>query len=1119
MKISFFLLFTILFQLSATSSYSQEKKLSVSGTDISLRSLFNHIEKQSEFLFFYVDADVEGVMVSVNVQNSSINSVLNQALSKTRLLYEINDRYVTIAPKTVTSVPSQSIIVTGLVTDETGAPMPGVNVTIKGTTTGAVSDINGRFSINVPNKDAVLMFSFIGYESQEFVVGNQTSITIMMNEDTREIEEVVVVGYGTVKKSDLTGAVASVSSKDFGDRSAGGISDLLVGKASGVQVTNNMIHIRGVTTINNTAPLVVIDGMLGGALQTVHPSDIESIEVLKDASATAIYGARGANGVLLVTTKKGKEGKPQLDFNTFLSFAYPSNRYDLLKARDYMELLKETKLNGNTTPAQLYTYSKLFNPDGSFTDYVLQDRTNWDEEVQKNAFSQEYTLSVRGGSEKATYSVSGAFNNGKSTAGTSHNQAYIFSENTEFKLFKDRLKLGQSLRFRYTKATGANADMRGLRMPPYSPTLDENVLGGHAIVTTITDLNDAVNPTTGLDSDIYSPLSRSMRLMAQFYGELEIFSWLKFNTNFGVSLGNSSWSSYSKPNANGNLVNPDSQYNESFSYDIAPRLENYLTFTKSFGIHDISAMVGNSYENNILSRNLGVFGEGYQNDNVHNVMVAKNARITGNGGTHYAYLSYFGRLNYSLLNRYLLTFNFRADASPKFSPINRWGYFPSVAVGWKIHEESFMKDISWLDQLKLRASYGLTGNDGIDDFLYFSSIHSYPKYAFPDSKMNDPTYYNGVTIVSSTNPDIKWEETENISFGLDFGFLKNRLQVTADYFIKNTYDILFAVPQPLSLGMGLSPGDGNAMANAASVRNQGVEFSISYRGTAGDLSYQVMGNGTYVKNKVTGLGSGTPYTGTAGGLINLGAVSRTEEGFPIGYFYGYKMDKVYATQAEVDADNQKAPGGTYDLNGAVQAGDIRFIDVNEDGVVDVDDRTYLGSSIPKFSYGFSASAQYKGFDFSMSWYGVAGNSLLNGYEYYMDGMINTFNATTKVLNRWHSESNPGNGRVPRAVEGDPANNTRMSDRYMYNGAYLRLDLISLGYTLPESWMNRTGGFIKSVRLYVSSDRLFTITGYPGVSPVISGIDPDASYANTVRGVDNGNNFANRTLRFGLSVKF
>lgn len=1117
MRISIFLLFVAIFQLTAVNTDAQNTEIEINTNDLTVKVLLTEIERQSDFLFLYRNNDVDvNRVVHIKKKTGNISSILEEAFANTDIRYEFQNKYIVLAPNgsSVESLlPQQNRhTVSGIITDKNGEPVIGANVSQKGTTNGTISDINGNFSIMV-SPNTVLIVSYIGYITQDVNVGDRNSIKIELIEDTQTLDEIVVIGYGSVKKSDLTGAVSSVSSKDFGDRSASSVNDLLAGKASGVQVTNDMIHIRGVTTINNTSPLVVIDGLLGGSLNTIHPSDIESIEVLKDASSTAIYGARGANGVILVNTKKGNIGKPQVDFNSFLSLGFPSNRYDLLKAHDYMDLLKDIELNGGTAPEELYKYTKLFNSDGSYTDYVLQDRTNWDKEIQKNSFSQEYTLSIRGGAEKATYSVSGAFNNNNSTAGTVNSKVYILGENTEFKLFKNILKVGQSVRLRYTYSSGGTADMRGLRMPSYSPVYDENVLGGHAVVTTNTDLTDAINPTTGLDRNINDSESRSLRLMAQFYGELNLFPWLKFNTLFGVNIGGGGWSSYTKANQNGNVIQADSEYREGMNYDIAPRFENYLTLSHKFGVHDISLMIGNSYENNIMDRNLGVFGKGFLNDELRNVMRAKNMNISSAGGNPDAYLSYFGRFNYSLMDKYLVTFNFRADGSSRFGPSNRWGKFPSVAVGWKVHEEAFMKNVKWINQLKLRGSYGITGNDGIDRYMYYSLTHSNAAYAFPSHGLSS-VVYNGTTVKSLTNPNIKWEETKNISIGLDLGFLENRLQFTADYFTKKSYDILFQVPQAPSLGLGLGIGDGNAMRNAADVTNKGFEFNISYKGMIGDLNYQVAGNGTYVKNKVTGLGGGVPYTGTPDNIMNLGAVSRTEEGYPIGYFYGFKMDKVYATQAEVNADNAKAPGGIYDLvsGGQSKAGDIRYIDVNGDGVVDLDDRTYLGSSIPKFSYGFSTFLEYKGIDFNMSWYGVAGNSLLNGYESYMDAMVQPFNTTTNVLNRWRSESEPGNGIVPRAVKGDPGKNTRMSDRYVYKGSYLRLDLISLGYTLPKSWMAKTNDFINSVRFYVSSDRLFTITGYPGVNPVVSG-------SNTVRGVDVASNLANRTLRFGVSVKF
>lgn len=998
---------------------------------------------------------------------------------------------------------NQSKKVTGVVTDKGGEALVGAAVAIKGTTIGTVTDVDGKFSLDVPD-NATLVVSFVGYVSSQIAVAGKSVLTITLAEDTKNLDDIVIIGYGTIRKSDLTGSVVSVSSKDFGDRGGTSVGSLLQGKATGVDVTADKIRVRGVTTMNNTDPLYVIDGFIGGDMGTVHPSDIASIEVLKDASATAIYGARGANGVILVTTKKGAKGRPQFELNAFYGIQSPEKLFDMLNSRQYMELLKDIELNGGTKPADLYAKSKLFNPDGTFTSYVLEDRTDWQKEMFSSAPTQEYNLSVRGGTDFSNYNVNMAYNNTESIAGTTQWQNYKISFKGEQQAFKGKWIIGENVRLQHWNNTGISPDVYGgLRMPTYSPITDPDALGGYAYVTTTEDLNDAYNPVTMYN--VQDRYEKGLSMMINLTSEIRFTDYLRLNSSFGITGGFSTYKLYQKPYQNGNLVFPDSEMTENSSWWYNPKMENYLTFDKTFGKHMVSAMVGHTVENGARSRFIQIFGKGFLNDNVQNVTAARDKTIQNNSGSHYAYLSYFGRLNYTFNNKYLITANFRADGSPKFGPANRWGKFPSVALGWKLHEEGFMKGISWINQLKLRGSYGITGNDQIPDYMYFSSIHDKSSYAFPSHGFGGVNF-NGATIKALATPTIRWEEVKNLAVGLDFTTLNNRLDVSLDYFHKNTYDILFQVPLPPSLGLKVVAWDADAIVNAASCVNDGFEVAASWKDKAGDLSYQIQGNLTYVKNEVTSLGSGLPY--------NSGP-NRTEVGQPIGYFYGYKVDRVYKTQAEVDADNTaaKAKGHDYYDSAATQAGDIRFVDVNGDGKVDADDRTYLGNAIPKLTFGATITLAYKGFDLNTTFTGISGNSIYYTTGYWMEGMVRPFNATTEVLNRWRSESEPGDGKMPRAVKTDPSKNTRTSDRFIYSGTYLRNKLFSIGYTVPKEWVNSiSNGNFENIRVYGSVDNLFTITNYPGYN-VEQGGD------NLGRGKEDGSWPNVRTFRLGVSVAF
>jgi len=1017
--------------------------------------------------------------------------------------------------------------ITGKVVDVYGGAIPGVTVIVKGTSVGTITGLDGTYSIDVPAGNDILVFSFVGMKVQEVEITGKSQVDVTLETANIGLDEVIAIGYGTVKKSDLTGSVASVRSEDFGDRGGTGIGGLLQGKVPGVDVTGGKIRVRGVTTINNTDPLFVIDGFVGGSMSTVHPNDIESIEILKDASATAIYGARGANGVILVSTKRGKEGAPQVDVNMYYGIASAAKQLDILNAQQYMDMVTDIEINGGTTREDLGAFTKIYNPDGTPNSYSTTQRTDWQDEIFNSATSEEVTMSIRGGSKKASYNVSTAYNNGNSIRGNTNWKNYRVGFVGDWWIIKDKVKLTENFRIHHWNTNGMDAGLvGGLRMAPYAPVLDENALGGYSSVTTTDDLNDTGNPLTDMNNwDVYD---KGLNIMAQLGAEVHFLNDFTFNTSLGVTGRSYTFNEWRNPRQNGNLVSPDYELTERMGFSYAPKIESYLSYKHVFGVHDISGMVGNTYEKGAYGRYVEVYGKGFINDKVRNVTNARENAIRNNNGQHSAYMSYFGRINYVLANKYLLTVNMRADGSDVFAPDYRWGYFPSVAAGWKIHQEDFFESAT-ISQLKLRGSYGITGNDAIGQYGYFSSVHSKVTYAFPSHGFGGINY-NGATINTLASPTIRWEETKNLSFGVDLGLFNNKVEINADYFHKNTYDILFAVPQPPSLGMGNNGGGGNAIVNAASVLNEGIELNLIYKNQKGDWTYNIQGNVTFVDNEVTSLGSGEPYNA---GSFGFYSTNRTELGHSIGYFYGFKMDKVYANQAQIDADNEAAraaalasnPGLTpddlsniYYQSAETAPGDIRFYDLpDEDGSMDGrvtdDDRTELGSPIPKLNFGLTTTVKYKDFDFYMGWTGVSGNKVLYEYGYWMEGMIRPFNGTTAVLDRWISESQPGNGSMPRAVKTDPSKNLRMSDRFIYSGSYLRMNLASFGYTVPKDFLQKTfKGAISNTRVYVSADNLFTFSNYPGYNPEIGG-------DNTTRGIDSGTNPVARTFRFGVNVTF
>ncbi|MBN3581019.1 TonB-dependent receptor [Algoriphagus aestuarii] len=1013
-------------------------------------------------------------------------------------------------------------MVSGVVTSgDDGLPLPGVTIIVKGSTSGTATNLDGKYSIQA-TPDDVLVFSFIGFTSQEIVVGNQKIIDLTMQPDVGQLDEIVVVGYGEVKKSDLTGAVSIVSSDDLGDRSATSVAGLLQGRAAGVDVTGGQIRIRGTNSISSgTDPLYVIDGLLGGDPNVVHPSDIETIEVLKDAGSTAIYGSRGANGVIIITTKKGKTGAPQISYNNFFGSSTPSRQLDLLNSLQYMELLNDIEVNGANGNFDFTTIPKLYNPDGTFTEYAITDRTDWQDEMTQTAPFSEHNLSLRGATDLVTYSVSGAYNNTKSTYGTSQWENYKFGLNTEWKLFNGRLKLGEDFRGQSWNNEGRGVDfLGGMRMPTYSPIEDPNALGGFAYVTTTDDLNDATNPITDLRLSDNKSVGANFTLNLK--ADLQIIEGLNLRSSFGIFGGYSGNFSYIRPRQNGNLVFPLAQLDESSNYSLPSQtiLENYLTYKKSFEDHAFTALIGNTVLKSGWNRGISAQGKGYLNDEIKTLNVADERTVNSQWINAFAKLSYFGRVSYSFKEKYFIDANLRFDGSDSFAPNNRWGSFPAFNVGWKISDEEFLRSSNSVSFLKLRAGYGITGNDAIPQYAYFSNIHNGPAYAFP-------TYTalgtNGKTINAAFNPAIQWEEVAALNVGMDFGFLDDRLMLNVDYFSKETRQMLVDVPLPPSLGFGGNGGGGNATINAANLTNKGVELFLTAKDAAGDFSYTITANATFQKNEVTNLSNGIPYNDGGFGFMSS---NRTEVGQPVGYLYGFKMDHVYATQEQVDADNDAArdaalaadPSLTpeqlaeiFYISSATRAGDIRFIDLDNNGLVNDDDRTYLGNSQPTFMYGLATTLGYKGFDFFMNWTGREGNSIVYGYGYWMEGMIRPFNSSTATLDRWKSESEPGNGMMPRAVKTDPSGNLRMSDRFVYSGAFLRLSLVSLGYSFSRDLLDRAfNGSVQKLRVYVSSDNLVTFSNYPGLNPEVGGWSRG-------RGVDNGTLPVSRTFRAGLQL--
>lgn len=1019
--------------------------------------------------------------------------------------------------ETTNEIAAQKIKVTGTVkSSENNEALPGVNVIVQGTTIGTTTDMDGKFSLDLDNANVSLVFSYVGYLTETVPVNGQSVIEVSLVTDVAKLEEVVVIGYGTVKKKDLTGAVSSIQSKDLGNSSVANVGQMMQGRVAGVEVAASNggrpgggmnIKIRGTTSMNSTAPLTIIDGM-SGDVDMVAPSEIESIDVLKDASAAAIYGSKGANGVIIITTKKGKSGKPRLNYDGYYGISTPGKKLDILNASDYVDLVYD--IQGGTYNKNTKHWDKPAGMPSVFDDeaFIRTDRVNMQNELFRNATAQSHNLDINGGNENVKYRFSAGYFNQGSTRGNFDYTRYNLKANIESKIGK-HLTFGNNTMFRQTTDTGQEGDILGaLRWAPYvgvfgyDPNNIKNA-GGYSYITNEGNLNDAVNPMTPLAFDHHT--GKDYKLLSQLYADVSILKGLTFHSKFQYEFDANYYQNYREKDFL-NSVQQTNYLEEGYSVGMWPKFENYLTFDKIFGKHSLSILGGINYERWKTGNNLSAKGTGYggQSIDIKKVNAGSAASITGAGLWKDANMSYFGRINYSFMDRYLLTVNFRADASVKFAPANRWGNFPSVALGWKMKEENFLKNVSWLSTMKLRASWGKAGNDNIGSYLYNANVYTGgygggdPYIVYPlgtNFDLSSAVY--GSTTNAIPSPTIRWEETTTKGAGIDAGFFEDRLTLSIDYYNKFTSGILIAVPVPMSTGI-TNP----QTKNAAEVMNKGLEIQLGYRGnTAFGLAYNVTANAAYNKNSVESLGEGQPIYGA--NQSEVGFMTRTANGFPIGYYYGYKTDGILYTQADADAYNQKF--GT-----TAAAGDYKFKDLNGDGKISDADRTNLGNAMPKWNYGLGLNFEYKNIDLRVVFAGVWGCQLVNwNGTYWLKGGVRPFNGSTDLLNRWKYDGDMS-ATLPRIEKTDPNKNTRFSDRYIEDGSYGRLKNLTLGYTLKNAWLNKS---ISSFRVYVTLENALTITKYTGYDPSFGGGN------NTERGIDYSGIPLPKNYLFGVQVSF
>ena len=978
------------------------------------------------------------------------------------------------------AVFAQKTTVSGTVRDTEGNPILGATVVDRQQpTVGTSTGLDGEFSIAV-GENSTLEVSFIGYRNQLVNVNNRTYIEITLEEDATSIDEVVVVGYGTVRKTDLTGAVSSIGDKDIRNGSVANVGQAIQGKISGVQIVdagkpgdNVTIKIRGLGSINDSDPLVVIDGVptdLG--LSSLNMADIDRIDVLKDASATAIYGSRGANGVVMVTTKRGQTGDGKLNFTANWAVQNALNVPEMLNASEYAafsnDMLSAAGLS--TNPAWRNTAS-------------LGEGTDWLDEILQTGFMQNYTASYSGGSDKAHYYVSGGFLDQSGIVRTVGYRRFTFQNNNDAQVLK-WLRFTNNITFSTdSKKSGAYSIGDAMKALPTQTVRDADGSwsgpDGNAYW-----YGDVRNPVGTLYTN--DNRTNGYNFLANISAEITFCKWLKFKSMFGYDAklwfnDNFTQAYPYKPIP----VEETTRYqdsNKAFTY----LWDNYFTFENTFADkHYLNVMFGSSAQWNDAD-NFNASVAGFLFDNVHEFDNASTMKDIGGSASDWAMLSIMARLNYTFDNRFLLTATYRRDGSSRFGASHRWGNFPSVSVAWRISQEQWFPKDFLIDDLKLRAGYGITGNDKIGSYAYLSTY-------------NTGTYIFGTNVVPTlvaktmANPNIHWEEVRQTNFGLDMGLFGSRLTLSVDAYVKNTVDMLVKAAIPITSGFEDTT---TTYTNAGKVKNKGVEMtlhSINFDGRNDGFRWETSVTATYNKNRIVSLNSETPlYQNEKNGAY----ITMQRNGLPINVFYGYVTDGLFQTQEEVDSHAfQEA---------STAPGDIRFKDLNNDGVINEQDRTVIGNPNPNWLFSMVNNFSWKGLELSVYLQGVSGNDIFNVNDITNEGMASAHNQTASVRYRWMGYGT--STVVPRAVFGDPNHNARISDRFVEDGSYLRLKNITLSYRLPSRWTEKI--HVENARIYLSCENAATLTKY-------SGFDPEVA----INGLDDNRYPISRTFSLGVNFNF
>ncbi len=978
--------------------------------------------------------------------------------------------------------------VSGKVVDSKGEPIVGVSVIVQGTNIGAMTNADGMYSIQTDKANAQLVFSYIGYNTK--TVDARSASNVILTENSTVMDEVIVVGYGTMKKSDVTGAISSVKPDVLNRQPVSNVASALQGIVPGVTVTSNSgapggsvnVRIRGVGTVNNSDPLYVVDGQSMDNINFLSSSDIESMEILKDASSTAIYGARGANGVVLITTKKGKVGRTTVSLNAYWGTSKILNNLKLLSGTEWYDI----------------EVAKGLDVDKFTNTYKLDKNTstNWINEITRSALIQNYNLGISGGlADEYKYNTSINYLSQDGTIRKTDYKRLSLRQNIEKTVIKNILTVGTNVSISNSKENrileGSNTVgivNSAIKLEPVVPVKDANGKYGYS------RYQDYNNPVA--DIEYTNNVRKIFSVIGNMYADVNLGQGFKFRSSFGADIRKNDYYLFTPVFYVSNYQqNPVSQVQRAYSRSDYYVWENTLSYNKTFNKkHNVNAVIGYTNE---WGRTETLNGIKNNTPNDAPELQYLSAAQTGDNVTGTAYesalISYLGRINYNYDDRYLVTTSVRRDGSSRFGSSHRYGTFPSFALGWTLSNESFFKSLNLkaVSSLKLRAGWGRIGNQNIGNYKYQNLLTNYIQYAYLYGTKE--TLNQGITAVALANKDVKWETTESTNVGLDANFLNGRLSFSAEYYNKQTKDMLLTEPIPNYMGYESGP-----LTNIGSANNRGFEFNLDWKDRAGDFSYNVGFNISTIRNRM-----GDIINPLAGGSIRNGSATYTIKGQPIGSFYGYK------TYGLVQNEEQLAK--VQKLQPKAQLGDVVFFDINNESLTSIP-KEFIGNPIPDFVYGFNLGGAYKGFDFNAQFGGTYGNKIFNAMRYFTYDLASMTNKDRAVINYWRTDNT--NTNIPRLAKVDTNDNMRISDRYVEDGSYLRLRNVQIGYTLPSALTKKV--YMSNVRIYVTGQNLLTFTKYSGADPEVGQIDEDNTLS---RGVDIGTYPQARTITGGISITF